>query len=277
MHPRPEPAAHLLSMIGLHQMQGEENGQAHYAQPAARLAALLRRGERALSVGMTALQHTFVAITFLGPPLLWLVSRRVESPRFARGISLGIAAALVAAYVTAIVLKWRGEGLDFETALPLQLCDWAAFVTLLALTQRRQVPFELAYFWGLAGTVQALFTPAVSLEGLRGFAFLVIHAAIPAGVLWLMFEFRMRPQRGTLWRTLGWSHVYLVTALIVNKLAGSNYGFLSQRPPNPSLLDHFSEPGWLYVLEIDLLAVVIFTALYLPWWIARPRGTSDAP
>jgi hypothetical integral membrane protein (TIGR02206 family) len=225
---------------------------------------------------MTTLQHTFVAITFLGPPLLWAVSRRVESRRFAQGISLGIAGALVAAYATAVTLKWRNEGLDFETALPMHLCDWAALVTLLALTRRRQVPFELAYFWGLAGTVQALFTPAVSLEGLRGFVFLVIHAAIPAGVLWLMFEFRMRPHPGTLWRTLGWSQLYLVTALIVNKLAGSNYGFLSRKPPNPSLLDYFSEPGWLYVLEINLLAAAIFTALYLPWWILQRRGTSDA-
>lgn len=216
---------------------------------------------------MTGQQTTFIALTFLGPPLLWLLSRKVQSPRFARGISLAMVASLFLALLAALILKWRSEGLSYERTLPMQLCDWAAFALMLALVRRGRTAFELAYFWGLSGTVQALFTPAVDLIGFEGFIFLYIHAIIPAGVLWLIFEYKMRPH--SLWRAMAWSQLYIAAALLVNWLANANYGFLHRKPDNPSLLDKLADPGPLYILQMDLLALVFFTALYLPWWIAR--------
>ncbi len=226
---------------------------------------------------MSRLQQLFIAITFAGPVLLWLLSRKVRSQKLARGVSTAIASVLVAAYAAALILKWIGEGLDIDGTLPMQLCDWAAFVTILALASRNQAAFELAYFWGLSGTSQALFTPAVDIDGsLRVIAFLAVHSAIPAGVLWLMFEYGMRPRPSGVWRALAWSQLYLAATLAVNALTGANYGFLSAKPANPSLLDLLSDERWLYVLEIDGLAVLFFIALQLPWWLIRPRGTSDA-
>lgn len=226
---------------------------------------------------MSRLQQIFIAITFAGPVLLWLLSRRIRSAKFARGISTIIVALIVFAYGTALALKWRGEGLDIEGTLPMQLCDWAAFATVLALATRHQAAFELAYFWGLSGTIQALFTPAVTIDGsARVVAFLIVHSAIPAGVLWLMFEYGMRPRPSAVWRALAWSQLYLAATLTVNAMVGANYGFLSAKPANPSLLDMLSDERWLYVLQIDGLAVLFFTALQLPWWFIRPRGTTDA-
>lgn len=61
----------------------------------------------------------------------------------------------------------------------------------------------------------------------------------------------------------------LATALTVNALTGSNYGFLSARPPLRSMLDLFSDTHWLYVLELNLLAFVFSPARYRPWSIAE--------
>jgi len=44
-------------------------------------------------------------------------------------------------------------------AMPMQLCDWAMFAVIAALVTRRRGVYELAYFWGLAGTLQAILTP----------------------------------------------------------------------------------------------------------------------
>jgi uncharacterized membrane protein YwaF len=69
-----------------------------------------------------------------------------------------------------------------------------------------------------------------------------------------------------------WSQLYLGCALAVNALTGGNYGFLSGRPSGvKSMLDLFSDTRWLYVLEIDLTALVFFLALDIPWQIARWR------
>jgi hypothetical integral membrane protein (TIGR02206 family) len=155
----------------------------------------------------------------------------------------------------------------------MQLCDWTFATAVIALTLRRQTCFELTYFWGLAGTLQALITPAVDTSSLGTMVtFFVIHSVIPASVFWLMFEFRMRPARGALLRVFVWSEVYTILALLANAMTGGNYGFLSHRPfGTRSLLDFFSDTHWLYVVQINLTGLLFFYLHDLPWQIARRR------
>jgi hypothetical integral membrane protein (TIGR02206 family) len=232
---------------------------------------------------MPGIQIGFLIFTFAGPLLLWILSRHIDSERFARGINWFFAIAMLVAYGNVLRIVARDEGLSLDYTLPMHLCDWALGITVAALLLRQQICFELAYFWGLAGTFQALITPALVTEDLgRIIGFFVVHSGIPASVLWLIFEFKMRPQRGAWLRTVLWSQLYLVCALAVNAATGGNYGFLSHRPSTQSMLDFFSDTRWLYILQIDLTALVFFLILDLPWRISRyrktriPGGTSDA-
>ena len=50
---------------------------------------------------------------------------------------------------------------DVSTWLPMHLCDWATITVVLALCFRWQWSYELAYFWSLGGTLQALLTPDI--------------------------------------------------------------------------------------------------------------------
>jgi hypothetical integral membrane protein (TIGR02206 family) len=239
--------------------------------------------------GMSSLQLAFIAFTFLAPPLLWLFSRRIRSPRLANAICWTFAVLLIAAYAGAFFLKWSADGaIHLDEMLPMQLCDWAAVVTCLALLRKSPPAFELAYCWGLAGTAQALFTPAIEITfDWRPITFLIVHSIIPASVFWLMFEYKLRPRVGAYLRVMLWSQLYLGLVLVANRVTEGNYGFLSARPANPSLLDFFSDTWWIYVLQIDLTAAIAFGLLLLPWWmlcnrtIRRERasarnGTADA-
>ena len=224
---------------------------------------------------MPGIQIGFLIFSFAGPLLLWILSRHLESMRFAKGICWFFALALLGAWAGTMLIHWRAGDLTADFALPMQLCDWALATTVIALTLRRQLCFELAYFWGLAGTVQALITPALDSASIwRIIGFFVVHSVIPAGVLWLMFEFKMRPQRGAWLRTVLWSQVYLVLALLVNSATGGNYGFLSHRPSVRSMLDFFSDTPWLYILQIDLTGLIFFLILDLPWQFIRRRETA---
>lgn len=237
---------------------------------------------------MPGIQLAFIIFTVAGPLLLWILSRHLDSPSFSRGICWLFAISLLTAKMFTMICVIREGNFTADFALPMHLCDWALVATVCALVLRWQLCFELAYFWGIAGTAQALITPALdSHEFWRVFAFFVVHSVIPAGVLWLIFDFKLRPQRGAFLRVMLCSQVYLVCALAVNALTGGNYGFLQDRPYGvSSLLDFFTDPvGWkraLYVLEIDLAALVLFFVLDLPWRISRWRsghvngGTSDA-
>ncbi len=219
---------------------------------------------------MTTMQTGFIAFTFLAPALLWLLSRKVQSAKMARSISEMFAAILVVAVALNLWRHWQDDLFAPKYVLPMQLCDWAAVATLVALLSRRAMAFELAYFWGVAGTMQALFTPAANLgNDLFSWCFYIIHSVIPASVFWLIFEFRMSPRPGAMWKVLVWSEVYLVCAIAANSATGANFGFLAHRPEQKTLLDFLPDPHWLYILCINSVGVLFFLLLDLPWVVRR--------
>lgn len=226
---------------------------------------------------MLWLQAASLAFAILGPLALRAAHRRHPHPLVERAFSLGLAFLLLAVFAAGLWQKHLDGEFDAVHALPMQLCDWTLFAVVIALIWRAQTAFELAYFWGLCGTLQALFTPAIGtdLEIYRQLVFFLDHAGIVAGVLFLLLVPRLRPR--TLWRVFLGSEFFLATALAVNALTGANYGFLAHPPTQASLLDVFSQMHWLYVVEINLVALAFFLAAYAPWQIADRLRRSAAP
>ena len=160
----------------------------------------------------------------------------------------------------------------------MHLCDWALVAVAVGLWFRSQVGFELGYFWALAGTFQALLTPAIEFDdaGVAAVRILLLpRAHHRRGAAPACSSSACARGRARCWRLLLWSEGYLAAALLANALTGGNYGFLAHRPAQATLLDQFSDTRWLYVAQINLVAFVFFAALYLPWLIrdltVRPR------
>jgi hypothetical integral membrane protein (TIGR02206 family) len=225
---------------------------------------------------MSWLQITSIAFAFLSPVALWAIHKRHPNPRLERFFARCYAGLLIAVFLAGPLQRYLEGYLDIAHVLPMHLCDWALVAVVVALLWQSPVCFELAYFWGLCGTLQALFTPAIAsdLEWWRLIVFFVDHAAIVASVIFLMLVPRMRPR--SLWKVLLWSEIYLLAALIVNAWTDGNYGFLAHRPSTSSMLDLFSDTHWLYVVEINGMALLFFAALYAPWLIADRIGARRA-
>ncbi len=225
---------------------------------------------------MSTVHLVFLVLTFTLPLLFCGVSRWLPSVAFDRSVCRGLALVLLATEVGELVFKIFVEKVPLGSSLPMHLCDWALLATAAALWWQAPRCFEVAYFWGLAGTIQGLFTLAIDhqLALWRHVAFFLIHSGIVVGVLFLVFARGMRPVSASLGRVLMWSEVYLFTALLVNWLTGENYGFLSHPPSTPSPLDHFPKTPWLYVATINGFALGAFALLYVPWWIADRRKKS---
>ena len=213
------------------------------------------------------------------PAVVWWFDRRPHTAHLTRICERILAAALIISYFAELSAKFLDGAFTSDNALPMHLCDWALFTTSAALWWRWRAGFDVAYFWGLAGTIQALFTPAITsdLHWFRLFGFFFLHAGIVAGVLHLVLTGRFRPEwPRSIIRVVIASEVYLATALTVNALTGANYGFLSHRPPTRSMLDFFSDERWLYILQLNLTAFAFFAVLYAPWafrdciWKQRP-------
>ncbi len=169
---------------------------------------------------------------------------------------------------------WDGPK-SLDNFLPLHLCDIATVTAGFALLTRRPLLGAMTYFWGLAATTQALLTPAISM-GFPHFPFVMFfvqHFAIVATALYLPFIDGWRP-RQPVWRAMleifGWSVAYHACALMVNTLLGTNFGFASRPPDNPSLIDHLGPWPW-YLLWMQVIALMLFFLLALPWSRRVPK------
>ena len=161
-----------------------------------------------------------------------------------------------------------------ENFLPLHLCDVATLTAGFALITKRPLLCALTYFWGLAATMQALLTPALSV-GFPNMAFVMFfvqHFAIVATALYLPMVEGWRP-RQPLWKApleiYACSLIYLMFAMTVNKLLGTNFAFASHPPLNPSLIDHLGPWPW-YLVSMQLIALIFFYLLTLPF-TRRPK------
>jgi hypothetical integral membrane protein (TIGR02206 family) len=163
-----------------------------------------------------------------------------------------------------------------DNLVPLHLCDLAAVTAGFALLTRHPVLCGLTYFWGLAATIQALLTPAITVgfPHLPFVMFFVHHLAVVGAALYLPLVEGWRPPKpfwkGPLVAYL-WALVYLAIAMVANTLLGTNFGFAAGPPPNPSLIDHLGPWPW-YLLSMQVLAVAFFLLLALPFACGSRAG-----
>ena len=175
------------------------------------------------------------------------------------------------------VAAWLSLGgvLAPDKYMPLHLCDLAAIIAGFALLTRHPLLCTLTYFWGLAATSQALLTPAltVAFPSWPFVMFFVQHFAVVGAALYLVLVDGWRPKQ-PLWRgpgeAFGWGVGYLCLVLGVNRVLGTNFGFATHPPDNPSLLDHLGAWPW-YLVSALAMALVLFFLLALPFRARRRR------
>jgi len=165
---------------------------------------------------------------------------------------------------------------SLDNLLPLHLCDIAAITAGFALLTRHPLLCALTYFWGLAATIQGLLTPAITM----GFPhwpfvmFFVHHFGVVAAALYIPSVLGWRPKL-PIWKgpleAYFWALGYLALALTANRILGTNFGFASGPPPNPSLIDHLGPWPW-YLVSMQVIGFALFILLALPFARHPDRG-----
>lgn len=170
---------------------------------------------------------------------------------------------------------WMGYSITWDHIIPFHLCDLAAFTAGFALLTGNRLLRKLTFFWGLAATLQALATPAVMIGFPHGpfIMFFVHHFAVVIAAVWIPVVDGWRP-RIPLWhdpvQVYGCSVVYLMLAMGLNHILGTNFAFASAPPANPSLIDYLGPWPW-YLLGMQAIAITFFLLLTLPFLWIFPR------
>ena len=219
-----------------------------------------------------------IFLTVASPFVLAAIVKRSGSRLLDRSMIAGLSGILIFNYIGYLFFIRRSAALAWHQMLPMQMCDWAVAVIIVTLWTANHRWFEVAYFWGLGGTMQAVLTPDLrfGFPDVRFISFFIAHGVIIVAVGYMMLTRRLRPYPMSIVRVFAWSEVYFVLAMIVNHFSGMNYGYLSRKPEAFSLLSYLSDSWPVYLLQMHGLALVFFALLYAPWAIydsiVRARG-----
>lgn len=152
-------------------------------------------------------------------------------------------------------------------SLPLQICDWAAICSALALLVDRRWLASIAYFWGLALSIQGLVQPdlAAGPTSLAFWLFWIHHALIVGVAVYVVAVRGFRPTSRDLFVAMGAGLAYVALVFPLDLVLEVNYGYLGQGlPSQPTILDWLGPWPWRVVAMIALGAGVM-VLLYLPW------------
>ncbi len=189
-----------------------------------------------------------------------------------RWMEQGMLVLLLLSWPFSVLSHWQMGDLNLENALPVQLCDVAAFAGVLALWKRHPLACELVYFFGLAGTLQGLITPnlLVDFPHVRFFAFFVSHCSVVIVSLYVVLGLGVQPRTWSVGRMMICILGYAAAVGALNAALRTNYAFLCSKPPVASLMDALGPWPW-YIAGLIGLATLFFVILDLPFMWQRRR------
>jgi hypothetical integral membrane protein (TIGR02206 family) len=200
---------------------------------------------------------------------LCVEGRRHPGPWQARAARV-IGAVLLADAVSYVVARAVAGTFSARTDLPLALCNVAVLVAAAACWWQVAQLVELTYFWGLAGTLQAIITPDLNqgYPHLVFFQYVVGHIGIVLAALFLVVGMRIAPRPKAVIRVLGITAAYTAFVGLVDAASGANYMFLRSPPSNWTILRLLGPWPW-YVLSAAGVALVLLLVLDAPFWARR--------
>ncbi|MBK8850233.1 MAG: TIGR02206 family membrane protein [Saprospiraceae bacterium] len=153
---------------------------------------------------------------------------------------------------------------NHATDLPFHLCSLMPFTLYFIYQTGSRQWWAIFFFWIMAGTFQALFTPTLTdvLPHYESLRYWGVHAGVVILALFGYFamNWRLKPM------DIVWSGIAMnATALIIypyNCLTQSNYFFLNAKPPGTTLYSLLPEWPW-YILSLELVLATLFSFLYL--------------
>ena len=216
-----------------------------------------------------------VAIAICAAPLV--AAAKLRPGNWTRVARFALAILLVGAEVGWWIYLAATGAKDAElgTALPLQLCDAGIFIAAFALVLRTQILVEMTYFWGLAGTIQAVITPDLPqhFPAFPYFQYYVAHGGIVTAALFLVVGLGRWPRRGAVLKVLVVTFAYVLFVGAIDASTGANYMYLRSKPP-ASLLDLLGPWPW-YIAWAALIGVGLVLVLDAPFRWLRRRSTLD--
>jgi len=222
---------------------------------------------------MLSPEHVLPLALLVVVAVLLCVAARRAPGRWIDAVAAFMAVALVVAELSWQPYVLANQAWSPGASLPVQLCDVAGFVAAAALLWRQLLLIEVAYFWGLGGTLQALLTPDLRdhFPSFPYLQFYVTHDLVILAALLLVFGLALRPRPGAVRRIFLLTFAFAVVVGLIDVVTGGNYMYLRHVPISGSLLDLMGPWPW-YLATGAVLTLVVLAILDAPFRLSRLWG-----
>jgi len=217
-----------------------------------------------------------IAIIFLVALCYIFVARHPKFQQWIRPMSILLAVVLLGNEIIFIAGAIAKDLWHYSWGLPLQLCDLVIFTVAYSLFRHKQWVWELTYFWGLGGTLQAVLTPdlRVTFPDYIYFKFFLTHGCILVGVIFLAIGLKRPISFQSVIRVWIITNVYTFFVGLFNWLFGTNYLYLCHKPSQPSIIDYLGPWPW-YILGLEVVLIASLFFYYLPYYFFSRRGVRN--
>jgi hypothetical integral membrane protein (TIGR02206 family) len=158
---------------------------------------------------------------------------------------------------------------NIQTMLPLHMCSVVVWLTIYMLLTKNYQIYEISYFLGIGGALQALLTPDITGYGFphfRAFNSFLAHGLLVSVPIYMTVVEGFRPTLASFKHVFIWANIYLIPVFLLNLVIGSNYLFIAYKPDFPTLLDLLAPWPW-YIIQLEVVGLLILFMLYVPFFI----------
>ncbi len=213
------------------------------------------------------------SLVIIGAIILGMFLMREHIQKNRRKVGLGIGIMLIIQQF--LMYSWyiTSGNFTWQESLPLYLCRVTTILCIIMILRESYAFFEVAYFWGMSGSVMALITPDPGFEfpHVMFVQFFMGHGGMLISILFMMCFYKFEPKLSSLKKTINWTIVYFVGVEMVNYAIGANYSYLRSKPLSKSPLDYLP-PYPYYVPILAIIAVGIFSLWYIPFYIRDKKS-----
>ena len=165
------------------------------------------------------------------------------------------------------------DGTQLITFLPLQVCEWSAYISAFMLIKKNRHLYDVAFYITLSLGLIPLFTPAVIMQAgpgyFRYYQFWIEHTLPILGVFYMTFVHGYRPSFKKIYKPFAVLSLLAVLAIIANlNIEGANFMYLASTTSGDSIANILPPSIPLRLLIGFGIISVLWTLLTIPEFIA---------
>ena len=166
---------------------------------------------------------------------------------------------------------WHSMDYTWIRLIPIHLCSLSGFFIGIFLLTKKRLFFEIAFFWGIGGGINALITPDVTLTfpDPKYVLFFLGHGLLIVNIGYACIALNNRPTFKSVKNGILFSLAVLPVIYIINLLLGppANYWYLGAKPTEgQSIMDFFPDPP-LHIPLLIIIGAFLFLLIYSPYWV----------